>query len=373
MKVLFLSAGNSIHTVKWVNALARRGNEVHLIYNKNHTPVEDMLDQNIICHCLKYGGTLGYYLNALELKKITKVIKPDVINVHFASGYGTLARIARIGPVLLSIWGSDVYDFPYESKIKNIILKRNVKYADMIASTSYCMARQLRKVMEDKNLNIDVTPFGVDICQFNPMRFEKKESEDILIGNIKILRPKYGIDIFIKSISLLLDMLKKDGMSDVAKRIRVEIYGDGEQKEELMKLTEELALKEVVHFMGKIPNVEVPEKLSNFDIFCATSVLNSESFGVAVVEAMAMEVPVVVSDVDGFSEVVENQKTGIIVEKGDIEKLADALKKMILNPDYRKELGKSGRKRVKELYNWDDNVTTMEKLYKKMLMLHLKQ
>ena len=57
--------------------------------------------------------------------------------------------------------------------------------------------------------------------------------------------------------------------------------------------------------MGKIPNEKVPEALNKLDIFCVTSILNSESFGVAVVEAMACEVPVVATDVDGFREVVD--------------------------------------------------------------------
>ena len=149
MKILFLSAANSIHTVKWVNALVEKGHEVVLVSNKGHEPKEDALDNRIQFYCLKYSGNLGYFLNAKELSILVKKIKPTVINVHYASGYGTLARIAKLPPYLLSVWGSDVYDFPYESKIKNRILKKNIKNADMLASTSKCMAQQLRKVMSD--------------------------------------------------------------------------------------------------------------------------------------------------------------------------------------------------------------------------------
>ena len=62
MKILFLSAANSIHTVKWVNALVEKGHEVVLVSNKGHEPKEDALDNRIQFYCLKYSGNLGYFL-----------------------------------------------------------------------------------------------------------------------------------------------------------------------------------------------------------------------------------------------------------------------------------------------------------------------
>lgn len=361
MKILFLSAANSIHTVRWVNSLADRGHCVYLIYNKGHEPQTDTLRENIIVHRLKYSGGKGYYLNAQELRYMANQIKPDIINVHYASGYGTLARHAKIGPYILSIWGSDVYDFPYENLLKNKILKRNIRYAGKIASTSFCMAEQLRKVMGNNSLDIAITPFGVDMNLFDPTHFSKKNSNRIIIGNIKALAPKYGI----RELVLAVDMLVKDSTLDneIKKKISVEIYGDGEQKEELLDLISKLGLNNVIKLQGKIPNIKVPEVLSKFDVFCALSQLDSESFGVAVVEAMAMEVPVIVSDVDGFKEVVKNKETGIIVARNSIEECKNAMKYLVENAELRKKIGVCGRKRVAELFDWEKNVEFMESLY----------
>ena len=96
MKILFLSAANSVHTVKWVNTLAERKHEIHLVFNCGHAPSVDKIDGRVHLYQLKYSGTKGYYLNAKELKKLNKKINPDVINVHYASGYGTLARMAKL-------------------------------------------------------------------------------------------------------------------------------------------------------------------------------------------------------------------------------------------------------------------------------------
>ena len=112
MKIMFVSAANSTHTVRWVNALAERGHEVYLVSNRGHEPKEDALNSRVKLYLMKHSGGKGYYLNAGELRKIAKRINPDVINVHYASGYGTLARKARLPKYILSVWGSDVYDFP---------------------------------------------------------------------------------------------------------------------------------------------------------------------------------------------------------------------------------------------------------------------
>ena len=365
MKILFLSAAKSIHTVKWVNAFAERGHEVYLISIKGHEPKEDSLHENISFYSLKYAGTLGYYLNAFELAKVVKKVRPDVINVHYASGYGTLARISHISPYILSIWGSDVYDFPYESRFKNYILKKNVKKAEMLASTSECMANQLRKVMGNEAMKIWATPFGVDLNLFNPDNYSKIDNNDFVIGTVKALESKYGIHELI----LVFDMLKKqlDLNSNFKKNLKLFIYGDGSQKRFLTEIIKEKQLSNCVFLKGRIPNFEVPKAISEFDIFVALSQLDSESFGVAAVEAMAMKKPVVASDVDGFKEVMENNATGFIVKRDSILEATHAIRKIAENETLRKTMGENGRKRVEKLYAWDKNVEYMLSIYKRSM------
>lgn len=364
MKILILSAAKSIHTVKWVNAFAERGHKVFLISIKGHEPKENTLHRNVKFYSLKYGGTIGYYLNALELSTLKKKIAPDVINVHYASGYGTLARIAKISPYILSIWGSDVYDFPNESKLKRIILKKNVKNAYMLASTSNCMAEQLRRVMENKKLDVRITPFGVDLRVFDPYKYQKNRNDDYVVGTVKALESKYGIYELILAFNKVKERLEEE--NNLKGNFKLYIYGDGTQKEFLSEVIREKNLIDNVFLMGKIPNNEVPQAIAEFDFFIALSQLDSESFGVAAVEAMAMEKPVIVSDVDGFKEVVDDKVTGVIVQKNDIDAVANAMYSFITDNELCKELGKNGRIHVEKKYDWQKNVDTMLTLYDEM-------
>ena len=154
----FLVGHSSIHTVKWVNEMALRGHEVHLI---TMHPGTEELHQNIQVYKLPFNPPHGYYLNTWHLKRLLQQINPDILNTHYASGYGTLARLSGFHPNLLSVWGSDVFDFPYESRIKMKIMQRNMAAADQIASTSNIMKQQTEKIYRP-NKEITITPFGVD-------------------------------------------------------------------------------------------------------------------------------------------------------------------------------------------------------------------
>ena len=110
---------------------------------------------------------------------------------------------------------------------------------------------------------------------------------------------------------------------------------------------------------------ELPELLRNVDIFVMPSI--REEFGVAAVEAQAMEIPVVSTRVGGVPEVVLDGETGILVEPGDSEQLAQAILTLIENPALRRQMGKRGREHVLANYRWEDNAALMENLYQRIV------
>jgi len=358
-KVLFLSAANSIHTIRWVNALSKDF-EIHLVYCKGQAPTMNKPNENVILHELKNKAPIGYYTNFLELRKLYKELKPDLVNAHYASGYGTLARIAKIGPILLSIWGSDVYEFPNKSKINKLILKKNVNYADYLASTSNVMANELKRQVENLDKEIYITPFGVDINKFKKINL-KKENDDFIIGVVKTLEEKYGIEYAILAVRKLKDKMKSVNREEIARKIKFYIYGEGKNKEKLQQLINDNDLQDSVFLKGKISNDEVPKVLNSFDVFCATSI--SESFGVAIIEAMACELPIVATNADGFVEIMEDNKTGFLVERKNVEEIELALENLLEDYKKRKEFGKNGREQVKEKYDWNKNVNYMKNIY----------
>lgn len=358
MKVLLVSPASNIHTQRWANGLVGRGVEVKVA---SWHPILPGYLPEVEILSLPWKGGKGYFLNAVSLRRLVKYLKPDIINTHYASGYGTLSRLAQCHPTLLSVWGSDVYDFPEISPLHGWWLKGNLAKADGLASTSHAMANHSQLWCSSPR-EIAVTPFGIDLVKF-PYSQRAESSETIRIGTIKTLLPKYGIDLLLKSFALLRAKVPPA----LAGRLRLEIVGGGDSRSELESLADRLGIGSVTEFVGKIPHSEVPERLSGFDVYVALSRLDSESFGVAILEASACGVPVVVSDVGGLPEVVKAGETGLVVPREDPEAAARAIATLVGDPDLRRRMGAAGRAHVEREYSWEKSLDIMLATYQNLL------
>ena len=97
MKILYIAPASVNHTVRWVNAMVKKGHDVYLISLKQHSQGENKIDKRVKIHYLPFKGGIGYYLNSIQGRILLKKIEPDIINTHYASGYGTLSRIINKG------------------------------------------------------------------------------------------------------------------------------------------------------------------------------------------------------------------------------------------------------------------------------------
>jgi len=360
MKILLLADSSSIHIIRWANTLAERGYTVHVATCHKNIGI---FSNKVKLHFLNTYRPLCYYLSVYSLRALINKLQPDVFHAHYASGYGTLARLVKYRPLVLSVWGSDVYEFPYRSFWHLHVIRKNLQAADHVCSTSYAMARKVKKLGVDIK-NLHVTPFGVDSKVFALRENVKKNVSDITIGTVKSLSNKYGIDILIRAFSTAKKLVSEKN-SEMASRMRLLIVGGGEQHRELQSLVKKLKLEKLTTFVGPIPHSDVPKYLHKLDIYLALS--RSESFGVAVLEASACELPVIVSDVGGLPEVVKDDVTGLIVASENVEQAAKAIVKLVLDIQLRKNLGTAGRVYVSEHYDWQLNVDQMEKIYSKIV------
>jgi glycosyltransferase involved in cell wall biosynthesis len=147
--------------------------------------------------------------------------------------------------------------------------------------------------------------------------------------------------------------------------IELIIAGRGEYEDYFKSLVTDMGLEQRVTFTGFIDHELMPAFLSGIDIFAMPSF--TESFGVAALEASATGIPVVATKVGGVPEVVVHGTTGLLVERGDISQLADALEKLILDPGLREKMGRAGRAFVEDNYRWESNLKAMSDLYAEVI------
>jgi len=203
---------------------------------------------------------------------------------------------------------------------------------------------------------VDIVPFGVDCEQFSPRKeghAEAGAARQVRIGFVKHLERIYGPDILLRAFA----QIAGEGQD-----LRLVIVGDGSERGRLQELTRMLGVSGRVEFRGHLSHDEVPRLLSSLSVFAMPTVCE-EGFGVAALEASAMELPVVASRVGGVPEVVVDGETGVLVAPGDVEALAGALRTLITDPEAAKGMGDAGRRFVLSNYSWGRSVEAMEAVY----------
>lgn len=361
MHLVILGSIKSNHVVKWANALVKRDYRVDIITMHES---REILDPKINVIKLKYPNPFGYILNILEVKRIIKSLNPDITHSFYAFGYGFLGRMSNHKAFVLSVMGSDVYDDIKKSWLYRRIITKNLGSATILCSTSRVMKEQVKKLLK-KDREIEITPFGVDVSLFKPENTKLVEKSDFfVVGTVKLLEDKYGVDILIRAFSKLSEYLPESN-------IRLDIIGDGSKKSELEEIVSKLNLTEKVQFLGYYHNTEIPRFLNSFDVYVALSRLDSESFGVAILEASSCELPVIVSNVGGLVEVIKDFETGLIVPNEDIDAAFRAMLNLYQDKELRRRLGKTGRLNVINQYSWKYSVDRMEEIYAKAIQVSL--
>ena len=358
MKICYLSDASSVHTIKWCEYFKNKGHQISVI------SLGDGEISGVKVYSLKEKGfrersdlsKLKYIKKRKEIKDILNLEKPDIIHVHYATSYGILAALTKKHPYILSVWGADVYDFPKKGFFHKLFLKYNLKNADVIFSTSNAMKQETLKYTDK---NIIVTPFGVNISEFKPMKVDRHSG--FTVGTVKSFYPKYGINYLIKGFKLFKDEVKDENL-------KLLLGGAGSQEEELRNLVAELKLDKEVEFLGFLNKEGVIRAFNMMDVAVFPSTLDSESFGVAAVEAQACGVAAVVSNVGGLPEATSVGYSSLCCEKKDENSIANALIKLYRDENLLNDMKKNARDFVVKNYNIEDNFKNVEDIYKRLII-----
>ena len=356
MRICFIAPAESYHTIKWCKWFYDHGHDIHVISFVSSV-IEGItvhsLDADIDAHGSDFSK-LKYLQYAGKIKRIVEQVKPDIINVHFATSYGTVAALSGLKEYVLSVWGADVYDFPNKSIFHKAMLKFSLSRAKYIFSTSNAMAEETRKYT---NTKIEITPFGVDTELFSPNKRNRNPLDgDFVIGTVKALTPKYGIEYLLKAVAII-----KNEYSHVP--IKLRIAGKGTHEEKYRTLASTLGIDDVTTWLGFISQELAAKEWANMDVGIVASVLDSESFGVSAVEAQACGTPVIISDIPGLMEATSPGQTSVVVPRKDERALAEAIIQLYDNPTLRMKMGVEGQRYINRNYTLNQCFKRVENIF----------
>jgi len=176
----------------------------------------------------------------------------------------------------------------------------------------------------------------------------------MIVGNIARLSDVKGQDVLIQAMAIVTKSLPDAILI---------IIGVGKMEDELKALVKDLDLDEIVKFFPSVN--KTLESLSVFDVFVMPS--RQEGLGLSIMEAMAMELPVVASNVGGIPNLIKDGKTGILVTPENAVELAAGIVKILENPVLSKEIGTEGRRFIKENCSSQSMVNQTLKVYEKVI------
>jgi glycosyltransferase involved in cell wall biosynthesis len=346
-----------------VNYFAEHGWKVDLITWHPPVNVSKIHPEVAVHRIFSPPHYIARYVALLEITRLIKKIHPDIIHAFYLGHFGILAglygRLLGFRPIILTAWGSDIL---IDAKgFKKGLIKYALKRADLIT----CDGENLKEAMTNLGTDpkkIKIIYHGVDTKKFsqkkrnNEFREELKTFDSPIIISNRKLEPIYNVELLIKAIPLVL----KDFLE--AKFV---IVGKGSQENYLKKLAQSIGVWDSIRFIGWLPRNEFIRCLASADIYVSTSL--SDSVAVSIMEAMACELPVVVTDSGDNRKWIKDGKNGFIVPTKDPKALAEKIIYLLGSEDIRKRFGKINREIIEEKAEYNKEMEKMEKFYEEII------
>jgi glycosyltransferase involved in cell wall biosynthesis len=290
----------------------------------------------------------------VRLARFLRQQRTDVVHNYLlrANAIGSIAaRLARVPVVLCSKRGC------HERRGLELALARMGNWlADRVTVNAEAVREFVHANERCPKKKMIVIPSGVDTDRFRPLagdgfkaRLGLPEDRPV-VGVVTRMRVRKGVEEFIRAVGRV---------RQAHPEVHAVIVGEVDLDDTLQALVRNLGLQNHLSLLGRCS--DMPEVYAAFEVFVLSS--HDEGMSNAILEAMAMEKPVVATDVGGTGEVVRNGHSGLLVAPKDPEALAVAISEMLAQPARARQMGRLGRRIVEDRFSAHAMVRQMERMY----------
>jgi phosphatidylinositol alpha-mannosyltransferase len=343
--------GVQVHVRQLAGCLIERGHEVIVLAPADRHPHEGWIRVVGKPIRMRYQGTFAPICFSpaswTRVGKILRSFRPDVVHAHepTAPSTGMFAALRATAPVVATFHANVERSRLLTTALpllRPVWRRLRVKIAVSEAAKDFYESRFGK--------GIRIVPNGVDVGLFSA----GSPSAELPAGRTMLwthrLDPQKGFGVAVRAFAKLA--LEFPDLWFV-------VIGDGKDRELVERLPPEVRSR--VLMVGTVPHDRLPAYHAGAEVFIAPA-LGQESFGLVLVEAMAAGVPVVASDIAGYREVVRHDVNGLLVPPGDPAALAEAVGRILREPDLAKRLAEAGRARADD-FRWDGVADRIEQAY----------
>ena len=337
--------GSGVVATELGMSLAKLGFEIHFISYRRPARL-GIFQSNVFYHEVPSFEYPLFEFKPFDTALASKIVEVclsenlQILHVHYAIPHATIAFLVReilktkniYLPIITTLHGTDITLVGVDPSFYPVV-EFSINQSDGVTAVSEALAAQTYLTFDIKN-KIKVIPNFIDFDRFYRKREEglrrsfAKDEEKILI-HISNFRKVKRIDDILKVFAIVKSKIPS----------KLLLVGDGPERVALTIMAKELNIERDVIFTGKKDSVE--DLLAVSDCFLLTS--DHESFGLAALEAMACEVPVVSTNAGGLREVNEDGFSGFTCNVGDIQALSDAVLKIILDQETLNQFKKNAK------------------------------
>jgi len=361
--------GSGVVATELGKGLAERGHEIHFVASDLPFRLSHVAG-NIFFHEVNVQSypLFDYPPYTLSLTSkmvdIAKHVGLDLLHVHYALPHASSAVMARQIlnsedldlPVVTTLHGTDITLIGQDPSFAPVVAWSINESDGVTAVSSYL--RQETYDHFDVSQDIEVIPNFIDTDRF--VRQDKEHFKQALCPNgekvivhVSNFRP-------VKNAQQVVEVFHR--LQNGASNVKLLLVGDGPDRVPTERKARELGVYDDVRFLGKQDPVE--EILSIADVFLMPS--GSETFGLAALEAMACEVPVVASDVGGLPELIVDGETGYLCPLGDLEAFTECTRRLLTDDDLHEEMAAAARHRAVDTFDIDRVVPHYEEHYEQV-------
>jgi sugar transferase (PEP-CTERM/EpsH1 system associated) len=331
----------------------------HIICTVAPIPEEEFTGDVRLVSLQRTGTKTGSLVT--DLSRLFRSERPDIVHSrNWGAIEGVLAgKLARVPRVIHSEHGRDIHTMHSDPWRRRVFRRFCYSLADEVFAVSQELREHYAKQVGISPARLNVIPNGVDVDRFRPNESSRQSlrqqigaaDSEIVIGTVGRLDPVKDHATLLQAAGQLID----DGMS-----LRVVIVGDGPERERLLATIESSpSLRNRVTLAGESANPEA--WLNSFDVFVLPSL--SEGMSNTILEAMATELPSVVTSVGANPDLIEDGKTGFLINPRDAGSLANRIHKLAEDRDLRATLGKQARQKVESEFSLQRMLENYSRLY----------
>lgn len=357
MRICYIGDGESVHNHFMVEWFLRKGHDVlFLTDTPEHFPFPQ-IQQTVAAR--RGGGPLRHIKAALNVRRIVRQWKPDVVHAHNVTGYGYWGALCGFSPFAVSAWGSDLNILAQKNALLRWIVSYTLRKADLIAADAEALCQTARELCGRK-CNVRLLQWGIDFAQYQKepnaaWRKQLRNGAEMVFLSPRRLRPLYNIDVIIQAFAQALPQISAS---------RLVIIGEDSEKINLEKLVQQYGISERVFFTGWLEQEKLIDALLSCDAFI--SVPSSDSTALSLLEAFASRLPVIVSDLPANYEWIKSGENGLLVTPGDVNQLTAAMIDIAHNRERNRRWGEINRRIVEERGDREKEMQKLEEWYKEL-------